>query len=382
MPLHSPLAHQDPYVTISDPMIVQQFGDMALLGNWFVFLKEGWQRRLGLQTLQEWSSASTVSEQATILFRGKEEITLPSVKIAPKPLPAPDLVSLTSDKALYRANRDTVRLLVVSPLRPLQTVRLALRLNGNSYTDYPLTFDKFGLCLWSMRDLPEGKYEAQLEGTRADSCRFEVAEYRLAPLNAALAEQHASGETLRYVLSVTTFGQPYVGLVEIELQERGQRVGERSKLNCNREGQCRGAVKLTGAGPYTLNVIAGERTATVPLKGSEQERRETLPISELGELRVMSLLPLPQSNSCRGMYIARGGANTEPFLVQRVVNNEVEITARSAASLLRVVVTNPSRATFEEYLYNDLKPGLVIHLPIPAPYGVVLLGALIDGKAW
>ena len=355
---------------------------MALLGNWFVFLKEGWVQRSGLHTQLEPTSTATQFEGSAILFRGKAEVTLPGVKLAPKPLPAPDLVSLTSDKALYRANRDTVRLLVASPLRPLQTLRLALHMNGNPYGDYPLTLDEFGLCLWSMRDLPEGEYEAQLEGTEADSCYFEVAEYRLAPLNAELAEQHLSGETLRYVLSITAFGQPYSGPVEIELQERGQRVDERSKLNCNRKGQCRGAVKLTGAGPYTLNVFAGERTATVPLKGSEQERREALTISELGELRVLSLLPLPQSNSCRGMYIARGGANTAPFLVRRTVGNEVEITARAAASLLRIVVTNPSRDTFEEELYSNVKPEQVIRLPIPSPYSVVLLGALIDDKAW
>ena len=382
MPLHSPLANHDPYVTISDTAKVQTLGDMALLGNWFVFLKAGWMQRSGLETAAKPSSGIEQIGHSAIIFRGKEEVVLPAVKIAPKPLPTPDLVSLTSDKMLYRANRDTVRLLVASPLRPHRTLRLALWLNGNAYADYPLTLDEYGLCLWTMQDLPEGAYEAELEGTEADSCHFEVAEYRLAPLNAELAEQHLSGETLRYVLSATTFGQPYSGPVEIELQERGQRVGERSKLHCNREGQCRGAVKLTGAGPYTLNILAGERTATVPLKGSEQERRELLPISELGELRVLSLLPLPQANSCRGMYIAQGGANTEPFLVRRVVGNEVEITTRAAASLLRVVVTNPSRDTFEEKLYSDVKPEQVIRMPIPAPYSVVLLGAFIDDKAW
>ena len=48
-------------------------------------------------------------------------------------------------------------------------------------------------------------------------------------------------------------------------------------------------------------------------------------ISELGEIRMLSLLPLPQSNACRGMYVARGGANSEPFLVQRVIGNEVRL---------------------------------------------------------
>ena len=389
MPLRQPFGSfglRDPYVTITDASTVQALGDMALLGNWFVFLQEGWLQRSGLQTLLEPLSAAAQLEHSAIVFRGKDEIVLPSVKIAPKPLPAPDLVSLTSDKMLYRASRDAVRLLVASPLRPGRTLRLALRLNGNPYADYPLVLDEYGLCLWAMQDLPEGEYEARLEGTEADVCRFEVAEYRLAPLNAELIEQHLSGETLRYVLSVTAFGQPYSGLVEVELQERGQRVGdrngERNQVRCNREGQCRGVVKLTGSGPYTLNVFAGERTATVPLKGSEQERRETLPISELGEVRLLSLLPLPQSNPCRGMYIARGGANTEPFLVRRVMGDEVEITARVAAPLLRVVVTNPARDTFEEQLFRSVKPEQVIRMPIPAPYGVVLLGAWLEDSAW
>src|SRR5437588_3142401 len=372
----------DPYVSITDFSMVENLGDTALLGNWFVFLKADWLKRSGMAQLMEPSSLLEAFARPTIVFRGKEEIILPAARIAPTPLPAVNLVSLTCDKALYRANRDTVRLLIAMPQQPQAELKLKLRLSGNPYADYPLTLDEFGLCLWSMQGLPEGEYEATLEGVEADVCRFEVAEYRLAPLNAELSEQQLSGETLRYVLSITAFGQPYSGPVEVELQERGQRIGKREQLSCNREGQCRGVVKLTGKGPYTLSVFAGERTATVSLKGSEQERRETMVISELGEVRELSLLPLPQSNQCRGMYIAQGGVNTEPFLVRRVIGSEVEITPRVDAELLRVVVVDPVRKTFEEKLYSNLQVGQGIRLPIPAPYGIVLLGAFVDGKAW
>src|SRR5437868_5143766 len=372
----------DPYVSITDFSMVENLGDTALLGNWFVFLKADWLKRSGMAQLLEPSSLLEAFARPTIVFRGKEEITLPAARIAPTPLPGVNLVSLTCDKALYRANRDTVRLLIAVPQQPQAELKLKLRLSGNPYADYPLTLDEFGLCLWSMQGLPEGEYEATLEGVEADVCRFEVAEYRLAPLNAELSEQQLSGETLHYVLSVTAFGQPYSGPVEVELQERGQRIGKREQLSCNREGQCRGVVKLTGKGPYTLSVFAGERTATVSLKGSEQERRETMVISELGEVRELSLLPLPQSNQCRGMYIAQGGVNTEPFLVRRVIGSEVEITPRVDAELLRVVVVDPTRKTFEEKLYSDLKADQGICQPIAAPYGIVLLGAFVDGKAW
>jgi len=372
----------DPAISISDTTLVNTLGDAALVGKWFVFLKAHWLQRTGMDALLATSGISGAPKPA-ILFRGQDkEITLPGTRITPTALPRPQLVSLTCDKALYRANRDTVRLLIAAPQSPSAEMKLKLRLSGNPYADYPSALDEYGLCLWSMQGLPEGEYEATLEGIDIDSCRFEVAEYRLAALNAELVEQQLRGKTLHYTLSVTAFGQPYQGPVEVELQERGQRVGKRERLTCNREGECHGTVKLTGAGPYTLSVFAGERTATVALKGSEQERRETLTISELGKVQELSLLPLPQADECRGMYIMPGGSNTAPFLVQRVIGGEVEITARVEVEMLRAVVVDPARGTSEESLHEQVSANKGIRLPVPQPYGIVLLGAFIEDKAW
>src|SRR5260221_3593270 len=385
MILQQPPAEYDPFVKIIDFSLIEKLGDAGLIGKWLVFLRRGWFQCSGMDRILATAGIAEVSAKAAILFRGKDEIALPGVNISPTPLPRPKLVSLTADKALYRANRDTVQLLIASPQQPGADLELRLHLSGNPYAHYTVTVDEYGLCLWSMQGLPEGEYEARLEGNEAEACRFEVAEYRLAPLNAELIEEHLSGETLHYALAVTVFGQPYVGPVEVELQERGQRIGTREKLACNPDGVCRGVAKLSGAGPYTLNIFAGERTATVALKGSEQVRRETLVISELGEERDLSLLPFPpsrQSNACRGMFIARGGSNTEPFLVRRVIGSEVEITSRTGVELLRVVVVDPARASSEEKLFEHLQAGQSIHLPIPTPYGIVLLGAFVDGKAW
>lgn len=377
------LAQYDPDVSVSDFALAERLGDAALVGDWFVFVKANWLVRSGMAGLLAASGVEKVQVKPAIFFRG-EEMTLPGAKVAAKQLPRPHLTSLTSDKMLYRANHDTVRLLLADLQHVGASVRLRLRLSGNPYADYPVTLDEYGLCLWSMQGLPEGEYEAVMVSAEVESapCRFEVAEYRLAPLNAELTDQQLNGDLLRYTLSVTAFGQPYSGALEVELQERGQRVGKREKLNCNREGICRGAVKLTGQGPYTLNLFAGERTATVVLKGSEQERRETLVISELGEQRLLSLLPLPQSNECRGMYITRGATNTQPFLVRRTIGSTAEVTARQDTEMLRVVVIDPARGTYEQAVREGLKAGESVQVPIPEPYGVALLGALIDDEAW
>jgi hypothetical protein len=411
----------DHRVEIRDYSMIENLKDAVLVGNWFVFFKSSWLARSGVDKLLATANIPVTSVPPAIAFRGgKDPLTLPGVHIQPTPLPSPMLVSLTCDKALYRAQRDTVRLLVAAPQAPRKTAKLSLRLSGNPYADYPVTLDEYGLALWSMQNLPEGEYEAtvriaesatepitcpfcqavqtqpatfcfqcgnQLEAAAArdytsDPCRFEVAEYRLAPLNADLVEQTLNGNELSYTLHITAFGQPFVGSVEVELQERGQRVGSRKRVSGDDQGNFRGSVELTGAGPYSLNVFAGERTATVALKGSEQARRETLTISELGEVQVLSLLPLPDAEACRNLYVSSERNNTAPFLVRRLIGQEVEIIPRTSSELLRVVVVDPTSGTVSESLHEQLQPNQPLRLPLPAPYGLVLLGAFIEEKAW
>lgn len=369
----------DSLVHITDYELVNKLEDSALLGRWFAYLKPDWLARSGMDKLMALAGAAQTAPKAAILFRG-QEITLPGATIAAKKLPRLDLLALTSDKALYRANRDTVRLLLAAPRHQSKSLKLNLRLNGSAYAEYQVLLDEYGLALWSLEGLPEGEYEARIED--GEVCRFEVAEYRLAALNAELLDQRLDGVVLHYTLGVTAFGQPYNGSLEIELQERGQRVSPRVKRTCDEAGHCQGVFRLTGAGPYTLNVFAGERSATVALKGSEQARRETLTISELGQIHEISLLPLAGAEECRGISVARAGSNNAPFLVNRVVDHEVEITAREATEMLRVVVINPTTNAYEERVYENLAATESLSLPIPAPYGVVLLGAFMQGKAW
>lgn len=377
--ISSPGDSYDSLVRVTDYELVNKLGDLALLGNWFAFLKPEWLARSGMDTLLASSGIGQAVPKPSILFRG-QKISLPGATIEEKVLPGAKLLSLTSDKALYRANRDTVRLLIAAPRQPGAEIKLSLRLSGNPYAEYPLTLDEYGLALWSMQGLPEGEYEARIED--GEICRFEVAEYRLAALNAELVNQSLQGEILHYTLSITAFGQPYSGPVEIELQERGQRASPRTKKQCDEHGLCHGVFKLTGAGPYTLNVLAGERSATVALKGSEQERRETLAISELGQVHEISLLPLPGAQEWRGISVVATSANNAPFLVSRVIDRELEITPRVDVEMLRAVVIDPVNGKREEQVYEGLTANKGLRLPIPAPYGIVLLGAFLNGQAW
>ena len=375
---------RDRRVTLDGWRLAQRVGKLVMVGKRFAFFQPGWIEEAARGIDQLGFSPATVDEfkqRGAIVFLGEQDVTLPGATIAGSSFTCPDLVSLTSDKALYRAGKDTVRLLIASPQRPNQELKLTLRLSGNHYASYPITLDQYGLCLRSIAGLPEGEYEAVLDGTEAGPSRFEVAEYRLAPLTADLVEQTLEGTSFAYTLLLRAFGQPYTGAVEIELQERGQRVGKRQPLTTDAQGRCSGKVELTGAGPYTLNVIAGERTATVALKGSEQERRETLTISELGKVQELSLLPLPGAEVCRGLHVASRGSNTSPFLVSEVIGETVELVAREPVDLLRVVVVAPATGEVAQIkTAENVAAGTRLTLTVPSPVWVAAGGRVCQGQ--
>ncbi|HET8844802.1 MAG TPA: hypothetical protein VFN35_25240, partial [Ktedonobacteraceae bacterium] len=376
---------RDRRVTLRDQELAQKLGDLILIGKRFAFMKPGWMGQ-ALPGMEQWGLSpqpvAELNKSSAIVFLGEKEVALPGASVAGQSFAKPDLISLTSDKALYRVGTESVRLLVASPQRPHAELQLTLRLSGSHYANYTVTLDAYGLCLRALAGLPEGEYEARLEGTEASVCRFEVAQYRLAPLTADLVEQVMENSTLNFTLLLQAFGQPYTGEIEIELQERGQRVGKRQQRHTDKDGHCTGSVELTGAGPYTLNIIAGERTATVALKGSEQERREVITISELGNIQELSLLPLPGGEVCRALSIASRGQNTSPFLVSEVIGEEIQLVARAGADLVRAVMYSPATGEVTEHLQEQVAAGTKLTLKTPAPYGLLLVGAFIKGKPW
>jgi len=69
-------------------------------------------------------------------------------------------------------------------------------------------------------------------------------------------------------------------------------------------------------------------------------------------------------------------------VVQRVVGSEAEITPRVPVELLKVVIVDAVHAISKEQVFENLPAGEPLRVAVPAPYGVLLLGAFIDDQAW
>jgi hypothetical protein len=333
-------------ISCTDWNLAQAFGQEATLGTAFAFLSPGAFHKPELAWVAKLFGAAPAQAQIVSLL-GPHPVALPGASIRPLELPALRLAGLTSDKALYRENQDLVHLLALDPLAPDHETALEVQANGAPYARHPVRLNRHGAAVLTLRDLPAGEYRVAFAGDPADerACTFIVAEYRLAPLTAALLDRRFGGtpSRLEVKLMLETFGTPVAGGVTLDLTEAGRPVARVSAQA--RDGLVEAAFTLEGAGPFAINVqLAADpgRTATVPLVGSRAAERARTMFSTLGNRVTGSLLPSAESRAVRGLYLEEGAATTSPFRLERVDTRKARLTALSAAGPVRVVIIDPT----------------------------------------
>ncbi|HVB76020.1 MAG TPA: hypothetical protein VNE38_20905, partial [Ktedonobacteraceae bacterium] len=72
----------DSSLHISDVSLIDRLENSVLVGNWFAFLKPDWLQRSSFEPLLTASGITTTSIKPVILFRGKDELTLPGATIS------------------------------------------------------------------------------------------------------------------------------------------------------------------------------------------------------------------------------------------------------------------------------------------------------------
>lgn len=326
--------------------IVRAAGAHMLVGKAFAFVRP---EALAVPSLS-WVKGLLGRDQApqprVLSLLGPNPVELPGASLPPVELPELRLAVVTSDKALYREGRDAVNLLVVDPASPAGGAVLELSLNGAEHTRRPLRLDAAGAAAVRLVDLPCGDYEARLAGADPEdpACAFTVAEYRLSPLVASLAERRLEGQRLHVVLRLESFGVGVEGGVRVELLDRGQRLAE-VKVEA-REGLARASFVLEGEGPHALAVqLASDpsRTASVPITGSRAAERSQTVFSPLGTEVRASLLPGPDTREVRSLHLGEGAVVTTPFRVEGVGTSKPRLVAGAGAEAVKVVLVDPTR---------------------------------------
>jgi hypothetical protein len=318
---------------------------------------------------------------------GPGEAHLPGVTVRPLPLPALRLAGVVSDKALYRAGRDAVHLLAFRLDRLGGEGALELRCGPTSPTRLPVRLDRHGLAPVTLSDLAAGDYEVRwADEPDEPACTFTVAEYRLAPLVASLADRCLAGEPprLKCTLRLETFGVPFEGAVRLELTDAGRRIAEVRAEAVG--GLVQSSFALSGDGPHAINVQLDadpSRTATVPLVGSRAAERTPTVFSQLGAEVTGTLLPGDDTRPVRGLHLHEGAMRNTPVRLERVDAAEARLSAATTLGPVCVVAVDLLDATRRVEVTRDaVAAGEVIEVALPGPVAVVAVGCMLDGALW
>ena len=162
----------------------------------------------------------------------------PGFKITPFQRPFDLTPVLLTDKEIYRAGKDRVRLLAVTPAwlytradhpQP-ETANLTIENNGVVLRSQLVKLNEGGLTLVDLGALPQGHYRVFWPGTNENAetkpaeCEFSSVEYVLAPLQATLQGYEFSGNQLTCRLKVERLNEPLTEPVQLELWSGANRL--------------------------------------------------------------------------------------------------------------------------------------------------------------
>jgi len=158
-------------------------------------------------------------------------VHLDGVTINPVPRAIENMGCIVSDRDLYRAEQDIVRLFIAFP-KPPQNLELIIKHNGEFLTKRQVKLEQ-GVGIETLSMLLAGSYTAQLSisdrliGTPVS---FTVAEYTLAPLSAQLISHELKRDEglLYFELAVESYQKPFkgellvtlIGAKEVNLEEK------------------------------------------------------------------------------------------------------------------------------------------------------------------
>jgi hypothetical protein len=332
---------------VSDYNQVEQIKKHLWVGQAFVFLSRkafagrsfAWLRHLEV-------AGSTADDMMVMPLLGARAVELPGVSLGPVKLEALNLRSLTSDKMVYQARKETVNILLFDAHNAGKRVDLDLRHNGQRYRTLTEQLDAAGAGHLLLHDLPPGEYDLSFnaEDNPDYFCRFSVAEYKLAPLVSSIIDQQYDPDSRKLALTanIESFGVPVNGRVKVEVYD-GSRRDYSMEADCI-DGNLSIHVAISGAGPHQLVFqVASDpsKTASAALIGTrQQERQETL-FNPLGTEVVASLLPRANSQQIRGLHFSNGASRSTPLALVETKNGRMVLEARAAMQNLNLIAVDP-----------------------------------------
>ena len=290
------------------------------------------------------------------------------------------LGSVVTDRKVYKPG-DRISVFAFIPQKPESKFIMTILKNDQDFLKENVETDEKGVFSDILEGLEDGAYSISIktdDSIKID-CTFTVAPHTLSFMRVSLLSHNYQMGKLHFRLSVIMGDIPYNGALKAGLWCEYCKAVVLEQDMESKEGTAEGIFKLEGhTGPFSLVLTTPDgESATIFIPGSHSDVRETIRLSEMGEIIDGSLLPsdaLPLRN--RGIYYGSTGTETCPVTLDDMVDEKAVLRINKDLAHLMINIYSPVHDTFQEIEKRDVRRGSVIELNPPYPLSILSVGAM------
>lgn len=374
-----------PYrITIHDRKLAEQTKNFVKIGHYFVFAEERDTR--GHKQKISGRLARLLIQKADKVFPLTDRpVALEGLTVTPVPRTAGHIGCMVSDRDIYRAGQDNIRLFIAC-LSPCRTLNLTVEMQGQFFAARSAELTD-GVGMETLCGLLPGDYSARIDMNGCpvgNSVFFTVAEDKAAALRVSLINyrlNRAAGN-LSFALKTESYRMPFGGQLIVTVTEKGQILGE-TIVRPVSPGYYEGKIGIRGQGPFRLRLTAAddpERAADIAVPSARKTDKEISVINELGTEMQFSVMPEPDALPIRGGWLTRGDFLPTPLIVEEPVTDTPMIRAAAAVESLVLVSLDLVTGRYSVQEAGDLKPETGIRAEVGGPMAMVFAGCFVNGR--
>ncbi|MCD4785754.1 MAG: hypothetical protein K8T10_18190 [Candidatus Eremiobacteraeota bacterium] len=349
-------------------------------GSQFLFIKPG-KKACKVVLEKDGEKRNVLIDKPTVLSKYKTQIAVKgSTHFKEFSLNMLKLSALVTDRKVYKPG-DAVEIFAFLPQYSGRKVKFEIHRNDKVFTKEEIEIDDAGMFRDKLKDLNDGAYALKvfMEEKEIADCEFTVAEYSLSFMRASLVSHTYKDQNLSFSLSILMGDIPYDGELNAGLFCGFCEIVVASIKIQSEKGNANGEFSLAGhTGPFTIVITTPDgESATVFLPGTKSDVRDTVRISQAGEIIEGGLLPsdsLPQK--VRGIYYGSVGVQTMPVTLENMAGKPTVLHVNQDIDHLLLNIYSPLDDKFWEIEKRNVRKDEKLDLDIPYPISILTIGAI------
>ncbi len=374
-----------PYrITIHDRKLAEQTKNFVKIGHYFVFAEE--RNTRGHKQKISGRLARLLIQKADKVFPLTDRpVALEGLTITPVPRTAGHIGCMVSDRDIYRAGQDNIRLFIAC-LSPCRTLNLTIEMQGQFFAARSAELTD-GVGMETFSGLLPGDYSARIDMNGrpvGQSVFFTVAEDKAAAMQVRLLNHrlNRAAGNLSFTLKTESYRMPFGGQLIVTVTEKDQTLGE-TIVRPVSPGYYEGKIGIRGQGPFRLRLTAAddpERVTDIAVPATRKTDKEVSVINELGTEMQFSMMPEPDALPIRGGWLTRSDFLPTPLIVEEPVTDTPMIRAAAAVESLVLVSLDLVTGRYSVQEAGDMKSGTGIRAEVGGPMAMVFAGCFVNGR--